>query len=221
VSSREVSASRFPYLQNVSADGASVIWTTGRPGVGVVRYSSDDSLNHWAVSKVRELLPSETQFDARVYEHRVRLTDLRAGTRYRYQVFVEDEDITGSDRLFFRTAGLAFAFLAFGDSGSGAFEQKLLAADGPGRSDLVVHTGTSAYMHGSFLDFETNHFAVYRLAEDDALFPVARESRVLEHGCTSLSDGARDAGGGSAGNRPGPVLFLRLEQCPFCCLGHQ
>lgn len=108
-----------PYLQNVVADEATIVWLSDKPSVGWVELAADDGSNFYAVEHPRH-------FDAlhgvkrTSTVHVVRLEGLRSGTRYRYRVFVQEvlqhvghkivygsyasTDVYGRKPLCFRTA---------------------------------------------------------------------------------------------------------------------
>src|SRR5262245_10774939 len=52
--------SRFPYVQNVRNDRASILWATFEPGFGQVRYSSDGVNFNFAGTKTRFFGRTET-----------------------------------------------------------------------------------------------------------------------------------------------------------------
>lgn len=99
-------AQRFhirPHLQNVTQDGATLIWETPDPCVGEVEYGRPGALEN----KAKESAPSEI--------HRVRMTGLQAGTEYGYRVRAGNEEATAT----FRTAPAGIrptTFVAVGDS---------------------------------------------------------------------------------------------------------
>lgn len=150
---------RRPYLQNVREDSAVVMWTTtGAPGVGVVRYG--DAM---AVSTAQEYRPETTGLPATIYQHRARLTGLRAGERVRYRVFLDGREVLPGETLEFLTAGPgAFDFLVFGDSGDGGHPQRRLAEQMfREQPALVLHTGDIAYYEGTWQAFEQYYFGIY------------------------------------------------------------
>jgi uncharacterized protein (TIGR03437 family) len=101
------------------------------------------------------------------FQHRAELRDLAAGTEYRYRVFIDGRDALpeiSAEALRFRTpAPGRFTFLALGDSGDGGEGQVALARrlnmENPA---LVLHTGDIAYEDGTFAQFESYFFRIYR-----------------------------------------------------------
>jgi hypothetical protein len=69
-----------PYLQNPTADGMTVMWMTSDSCYGVVEYGPTERLGHLADAEVDGLRQAGNLL------HRVRLRDLRPGTRYFYRV---------------------------------------------------------------------------------------------------------------------------------------
>jgi hypothetical protein len=137
-----------PYLQQVTATSAAIVWATRESGTARVRYQD--------ASGVAVTLPAASTFYSAsrtgmgdFYQHVARLTDLAPATTYTYDVELSGTDpFPGSDRL--TTAPLpgsgAVTFIAFGDSGTGSAEQQQLAALMNSDSfDLALHAGDIAY----------------------------------------------------------------------------
>lgn len=170
---------RLPYLQNVQADHATIMWTTRENGSGAVEYSSDNSYSQRAAAQVREFLPAETGLSEAFYQFQAELKGLRPATEYRYRILVDAQNLTPSpglgDGLHLRTDGPGpFTFLALGDSGAGTPEQaqiaRLMAAENPA---LVLHTGDVAYWSGTFEEFQAHYFDCYAaLMQRAPFFPT-------------------------------------------------
>src|SRR5258708_33236988 len=64
-----VTLQRFPYLQNVTSDAASVLWTTRQPGGGSVVFSSDASFSRSAAASARQYDPADTGLNATFYQY--------------------------------------------------------------------------------------------------------------------------------------------------------
>ncbi|MCX6617756.1 MAG: metallophosphoesterase [Acidobacteria bacterium] len=161
--------SRYPYLQNVASDRATVMWATLESGSGSVRYSLDQKTWRTVTARIRAFLPAQTGLVFTFYQYEADLSPLSPATDYYYQVLVDGAGIadgTGTiiQPIRFRTAGPGpFNYLAFGDSGINSTEQRTLAAmmmREPNVS-LVVHTGDIAYLHGTFQEFQSNHSDIY------------------------------------------------------------
>ena len=158
-----------PYLQDVTATSASVLWTTlDSAGAGEVRYSVD-GLTWLAVSsQVRVLAPADTALPYTEFLHRAELAGLAPDTQYAYRVYVNQNNLTPAasvaDELRFRTSGaLQFRFLAVGDSGDGGPVERTLAVEmGSEQPALALHVGDLAYESGSFLQLQEYYFNVYR-----------------------------------------------------------
>src|SRR3990172_5987214 len=148
---------RYPYLQNVRSDRASIMWATLDSGSGSVRFSSDRIFSLTVPANVREFFPSQTGLPFPFYQYQAELVGLSPATEHFYQVVVDGENLTPGDELRFETPGHnPFSFLVFGDSGAGTPEQRALAArmlqENPA-PELVLHTGDLAYMSGTFSQF--------------------------------------------------------------------
>ena len=157
---------RAPYVQNVQADHATILWTTREPGTGAVVLSDGRSARS-AAAQVRAFLPPETHLTSAFYQYQVELTGLNSSTTYQYSVSVDGETLfpaaTQGATTHFTTEGPGkFSFLVFGDSGSGSTEELQLAtlSAEPGLS-LVLHTGDLAYEDGTFEQFDARYFAPY------------------------------------------------------------
>ena len=159
---RAATLSRYPYLQNVAGDRATVMWATLESGSGTVRYSTDQKTWRTATARIRAFSSALTGLVFTFYQYEADLTALSPGADYYYQVMMDGSQMT--EVIRFRTAGPgAFTYLALGDSGINSTEQRTLAAmmmREPNVS-LVVHTGDIAYLHGTFQEFQSNHFDIY------------------------------------------------------------
>lgn len=155
---------RYPYVQNVRNDRATILWTTLESGRGAVLYSTDRSFSRSVTARIREFLPPETGLVFPFYQYEAELTGLRPATEYFYRVLVDGENLTQGDDLRFRTAGSnPFTFLAIGDSGQGTQAQRQVAQRMMQETAaLVLHTGDIAYGFGKFEEFQAHHFDIYQ-----------------------------------------------------------
>ncbi|MCX6633545.1 MAG: metallophosphoesterase [Acidobacteria bacterium] len=163
---------RSPYLQNVSAEGATILWSTNEKGQGEIRYSADGDLSRAVAAQIRELLPSATSRPE--YQYQAELRGLSPGREYLYRVLVDG--VILKDGLRFRAAGPGpFAFLVFGDSGTGGPNQASLARRMMDNENpaLVLHTGDLSQESGTFGQIESNYFSVYApLMSRSPFFPT-------------------------------------------------
>lgn len=173
-----ITLDRFPYLQNISNDRATVLWTTRQRGSGRVEFGSGN-YSQRVNATVREFPPSETGRSFTYYQYEARLTGLREGVEYNYRLMVDDQNLTPAstpaDELRFRTAGNGpVSFLAIGDSGQGSAQQFQLASRFATENvALTLHTGDIVYPDGTFLNYEAYFFPVYRdLMSRVAMFTV-------------------------------------------------
>jgi hypothetical protein len=145
-----ISTIRFPYVQNVQQDRATIMWATKESGFALLQYSIDGVNYQYAVARSRLFSRVETGLLYNFFQHQVDLTDLAPDTNYFYQVFVNGIEVTGAGEHRFRTAGSGpFNFAVFGDSGYGSDQQGLIAqrlyAERPA---FVLHTGDLVYTQG-------------------------------------------------------------------------
>ena len=146
-----------PYVQNVTATGATVRWWNERDEAGTFFFWEEGGPR-------RQFAPT----GGAVRE--VVLTGLRPGTLYEYRV----EGEAGNGRGGFRTdpgPGATVVAGVLGDSGSGEDAQdavgRVLAQMKP---DLVVHTGDVVYPDGELCDYGEKFFEPY--AEMLAVAPI-------------------------------------------------
>lgn len=122
-----------PYVQNVTASSAILMWRTDEAGIGQVRYANSRT--------VKEL--------AATTHHSVQLTGLPAGAAIPYQLLSGDRVVAEGT---FRTppAGSGKArFAIVGDTGSGNANQKAIAERlAAYRPEFVLHTGDVVYDDG-------------------------------------------------------------------------
>ncbi len=163
---------RYPYVQNVRSDRATIRWTSYDDGVGVVEYSTDRSFSSSARAQVRELTPEESGLPYTYYKYQAVLTGLAGSTEYFYRVLINGQTLTSDDDLRFRTRAFSpFQFLAFGDSGTGSSEQGRLAQlMMQERPSLVLHSGDIVYPSGSFEGYQQRYFNVYKHLMKRAVF---------------------------------------------------
>jgi methionine-rich copper-binding protein CopC len=153
------SLTRGPYLQNVTAQTATVVCRTDSTGSVTLRYGRQPG-PPWDF---------ETS-SASGTTHVLTLTGLRPETRYDYELVSGSVQLAGGPSCFFRTAPpeksrAPFSFLAWGDSGTGSSTQLDVAArmeevlPAPsfalGLGDLVYESGAaSAYDPRLFTPYE-------------------------------------------------------------------
>ena len=165
---------RYPYLQNLRSDRASIQWTSLENGPGAVEYSTDSSFSSRVKAQVVEMTPEETGLTYIYYKYHAILTGLAGSTEYVYRVLIDGQNAAPDDELRFRTRAFSpFSFLVFGDSGTGSGEQARVAQRMmQERPSLVIHTGDIVYPSGSFEGYQLRYFDVYRnLMKRAAFFP--------------------------------------------------
>lgn len=155
---------RQPYLQNVQASQASVLWTTQEAGLGTVTATARDGSSFTVQAAMRAFQTSDTQLASAFYQYQAEITGLQPGTEYSYRVAVNSQDLVSDVGQFrFRTApSRKFSFLAFGDSGADSPQQQTLVQLMAAEQDIsmVVHVGDMAYPDGTFEQLQDAYFGV-------------------------------------------------------------
>jgi hypothetical protein len=141
-------------LQDAAAGAITIRWELDRAGTSFLEYSSGGEAPRRAASA----------FEGR--KHRVRLTGLRPGEKYRYRVWTKDERVT--DEYEFRatpSGPTPFSFAVFGDFGAGTRGQlgvaKLLD-ESP--AEFALLTGDIVYGGGEEENYDLRFFKPYRKA---------------------------------------------------------
>ncbi len=184
--------SRHPYLQDVRADRASVLWTTLEPGAGEVQFSTDRKAWRSAAARRRAHDPGETGLRTSYYQYQADLGGLATGTEYAYRVLVDGQLLADGEELRFRTAGPGpFQFLVVGDSGIGSVEQAAVAGLMlKERPALVLHAGDVSQLAGRFEDYDSYYFGFYRdLMRRAPFYPVAGNHDYLTNNAAGLLAG--------------------------------
>ncbi len=152
-----------PYLQNMRADGVTIVWSTRENQSGAVEYSIDGSYSLRATARVRSFPGPTGGLSRPFYQYQADLTGLAPATAYSYRVMMDGQNLTPEPEYRFRTTAPGpFSFLVYGDSGNGSDGQQaltpLMAAEKP---DLVLHVGDIAYESGTFDEFQAYYFSFY------------------------------------------------------------
>lgn len=156
---------RRPYLQSVTANTATLAWTSRTSGTSIVRFREAGAATGTEVAATPEDFPTARTGDTEAYTMQVaRLEGLTAETLYCYEV--EENGVVLATGLSFESAWTRLTrpvrILAFGDSGTGSAEQLgLRDVMGGMHHDVFLHLGDMAYPTGRFVDFEANVFDVY------------------------------------------------------------
>ncbi len=157
-----VQITRGPYLQLATETSVQILWRTDRPATCRVEYGTDGY--------------SRSAGSARaVTRHRVGLTGLQPGTRYRYRIRCGGQVLRqGVSFTTSKPAGKPFRFAVFGDSGSGEpGQQRLAARIAAANPDLILHTGDIVYPRGAEAGYDSRFFQPYRaLLAQVVLWPV-------------------------------------------------
>jgi Big-like domain-containing protein/calcineurin-like phosphoesterase family protein/purple acid phosphatase-like protein len=156
---------RGPYLQQVGASRAIVVWATRQPGSASVEYRVGAGSLAVAQATSTYRASSATGIPE-YYQHEAVLTGLTASTSYQYDLRVAGVDPTPGVVDSFRTAPAAgtgtIRFAAFGDSGTGSSAQAAIAGRLDAETfDFALHTGDVAYSYGTYAQFESFFFPYY------------------------------------------------------------
>ena len=167
---------RGPYLQQVDATRAIVVWATRESGTAQVVYhpGSGGSLTATATSTFRA---SSSTGVPDYYQHEATLTGLSANTIYQYDLRNGGADPTPGITEQLKTAPAdgtgTVRLVAFGDSGNGSSaQQQVASAIGSDTFDFAIHTGDIAYSRGTYAQFDAYFFPYYRTwLRSRAVFP--------------------------------------------------
>jgi len=161
-----ITVTRYPYVQNVRNDRASILWTTIESGFGVLRYSPDGISNKYVTATSKFFSRLDTGLSFNYVQYQANITGLTPNSEYQYTASVNGIDIAAPGTAKFRTAGPGtFKFLVLGDSGWGdprSDAQGLIAQKIAGeKAALVIHTGDLVYPQGSFENYQFKYFNYY------------------------------------------------------------
>src|SRR5215213_1025054 len=164
---------RQPYLQQVLANSAIIVWATREPGPAEARYRFNGGSEVVVPATTTLFAAATTGMPFDYYQHEARLVNLSVTTSYTYDIFVRGADATPGVTDSLVTApptGTGTArFIAFGDSGIGSTEQRQLAARMTGETfDLALHGGDVVYGTSSttggadYTQYHNWFFDIYR-----------------------------------------------------------
>ncbi|MEO8521924.1 MAG: Ig-like domain-containing protein, partial [Acidobacteriota bacterium] len=140
---------RGPYLQQISADGAVVVWATRENGPAELRYRLPGGTPVAAPAQSTLFAAASTGMAADYYQHVARVSGLAPATGYQYDILVNGIDINPAVDTFRTAPALGtgpVSFVAFGDSGTGSSAQSQIAGLIRNDSfDLALHAGDVAY----------------------------------------------------------------------------
>jgi acid phosphatase type 7 len=161
-----VTTSRFPYVQNLQSDRASILWATFETGSGSVQYSSD-GVNFNTVAATSQVFDSTmTGLPQSFTQYQADLKGLSPNSDYIYRASVDGQDIPNAGDARFHTAGPGpFNFIVLGDSGwglqsdaQGLIARRILAE----KPAMIVHTGDLVYNpSGTYDSYQRNYFNYY------------------------------------------------------------
>ena len=78
-----------PYLQNISANEATIVWEADKPSIGWVELAPDDGTNYYAKER-KKFFDCTNGVKNTSLIHSVKLTGLQPGTTYRYRIYSQE-----------------------------------------------------------------------------------------------------------------------------------
>ena len=165
---------RGPYLQMVSSNAITIKWTTTSPNTSRVKYGQAENTL------------SATVMDRKaVTDHEMRLTGLKADSKYFYAIGSRTSILKGSYRNYFITAPPAttkrkIRIGVFGDPGTGSALQKssrdnyLKIKGAANNAEMVIMLGDNAYNAGTETEHNNHFFNIYNnnIFDNHSVFPV-------------------------------------------------
>ncbi|APU96186.1 MULTISPECIES: FN3 domain-containing metallophosphoesterase family protein [Sphingobacterium] len=174
----------LPFIQGLTEQSVSIIWTTDKPATGWVELAPDDS-SHFYFKERPKYYAAAYGFKKVGTLHQVTLTNLKPGTRYRYRVYSQEvlkhvgvnvqygkvvaTDVYQKAPLFFQTFGMAKSthFTVVNDIHErNEVLDKLLDIGGLKTSDFVVFNGdmvnnllSETQLYEGFMDTAIKKFA--------------------------------------------------------------
>jgi len=150
-----VKLKRYPYVQNIVGDRATIVWHTTAPAQGHVLYGPTPALG---ASATPPSGAAATRFE-------VELQGLQPGTTMYYRVFANGLPLGPGEH--FRAApdssAQGFRFAVFGDSGKGTQGQFDVARQVQSfEPDMLLHTGDVIYDYGEASNYDPRFFVPYR-----------------------------------------------------------
>ena len=167
---------RGPYLQQVGANQAIVVWATREAGAARVEYRTDAGPLLVATATSTFRATSATGVP-NFYQHEATLGGLGPNTAYQYDLRVAGVDPTPGVVDEFQTAPATgtgtIRLVAFGDSGLGSSAQGQIAGLLDAETfDAALHNGDIAYSRGTYAEFDARFFPYYRnWLRRQAIFP--------------------------------------------------
>ena len=142
-----------PYLQQVSAAEATIVWSTLSPGRAEVRFGLPGGSRSTVLATSTLFPVASTNLSSDYYQHVARLTGLSPSTLYEYDILVGGVDLnaqTDSLKTAPAVGSGTVSFVAFGDSGTGSSQQQQVAARLDTETfDFAMHAGDIAYANSS------------------------------------------------------------------------
>jgi|GEM_PF-3311915 len=158
---------RYPYLQQLSSDAVTIVWTTTESGPSEARYSTDLSFGNVvpATSTFKSVSATAPYND--YYEHVAILPNLTPGTLYNYAIYTQGDELATDNQLHFRTNpgsdDCTFNFAMLGDTGVNGPRAQHVRDQALARGfDFAINVGDLAYDQGNYDDLEIDFFNLYQ-----------------------------------------------------------
>src|ERR1043166_63569 len=87
-----ITVTRYPYVQNVRNDRASILWTTIESGFGVLRYSPDGISDKYVTATSKFFSRLNTGLSFNYVQYQANITGLTPNSEYRYTASVNGID---------------------------------------------------------------------------------------------------------------------------------
>lgn len=169
-----------PYLNDVTATGASLVWETDRPATATVRYG--EALPFAQNRQVEQYGTLNRDEAGNGYIRKIKLEGLKAGTPYFYEILAVAAagDTLSSGVLTFRTAADDASSISFGvvgdTEGRPHINNRISKLLWDERPDFVVHTGdiTDGGTETNKYEWNYEYFTgMGQLLERIPVYPVA------------------------------------------------
>ena len=92
-----------PYLQNISATEATIVWEADKPSIGWVELAPDDGTNYYAKER-KKFFDCTNGVKNTSLIHSVKLTGLQPGTTYRYRIY--SQEVLSHKGIYVKTAAV-------------------------------------------------------------------------------------------------------------------
>ena len=157
---------RIPYVQQVSATEAHILWTLPSKTDAVLEVADEAGIVRSIVPEIAEFTPGKTGMAEGYYQYLARVPQLSEDASYSYAVHgagaSRSTPLAGPSRFRTSARGKAFSFLHIADSGTGSEAQLRLARQmATEDAHLVLANGDLAYDDATYQSVESTYYGVY------------------------------------------------------------